>query len=178
MSINTKKKELKSIHIYVNNINDRIIRARIEHLLDWYIRKSTFYKNLFYGISVLLILINASIPILNEFLLQNSSSSTARLDNSQYITIGVSILSSIATILTSFMTLFTMKDTWFRYRKHVELIKKECMLYNCKSGVYGGENINCILAERIEEIIGNERQEWVERKFNNTESKADNAESK
>jgi hypothetical protein len=149
---NSTKKELESIPIYVGRIENEALKERIEHILDWYIRKAVFCKNLFYEISVVLVLINASIPIINQIGFDNKD-------------ITVSIISSIATILTSFMTLFTMKDTWFRYRKYVELIKTECMLYNCKCDNYSEENRDCVLAIKVEDIICNERQEWVKNKF-------------
>lgn len=41
---NSLKKELESIWIYTESINNNLAKKRIGHLLDWYIRKATFYK--------------------------------------------------------------------------------------------------------------------------------------
>ncbi|EHJ00364.1 hypothetical protein CDLVIII_3815 [Clostridium sp. DL-VIII] len=163
---NSTKKELKSIPIYVVGIENEALKGRVEHILDWYIRKAASYKRLFYGISAVLILINASIPIINEIGIENIGFTGKDIT--------VSIISSIATILTSFMTLFTMKDTWFRYRKHVESIKTECMLFNCKCEPYNDKNRECNFAQKIESIICNERQQWINNKFDN-KTNQDNA---
>lgn len=147
---NGLKKELNSIKYYTNNIKNGTIKFRISHILNWYIRKAVFYKNLFYLLSVLSIIINSVIPIITLIEWNNKN-------------ILIACLSSIATIFTSFITLFSMKDTWFRYRRHLELIKYECIRYTCimeKSDVTEEE-----LALKIESIIWEERKLWENNKF-------------
>ena len=148
---NSLKKELNSLNIYTENIKDELIKKRIEHLLDWYIRKANFYKNLFYILSMLLIIINAIIPVLSGTQINNKD-------------IVISCISSIATIITSSLTLFTMKDTWFRYRNSVEIMKSECIKFNCNLNEYNGNN-EIILAQTIEHIVENERDLWKQIKF-------------
>lgn len=148
---NSLKKELNSLNIYTENIKDKLIKRRIDHLLDWYVRKANFYKNLFYILSTALIIINAIIPIL-------SATEIIQKD------IIISCISCIATIITSSLTLFTMKDTWFRYRNSVEMMKSECIKFNCNLN----ENIRNNeknLAQTIEQIVENERNLWEQIKF-------------
>lgn len=151
---NSLKKELSSIGMYSESIKNFTIKRRILHLLEWYIRKATFYKKLFYILSLIIILINAAIPVINQMDFKYGSNS-------------VSIISAIASVLTSVTTLFTMKDTWFRYRKSVELIKKECMLFAVEYGEYGLKDTDKeqLLLRNVEMIISNERDSW-EHKFN------------
>lgn len=151
--LNRLRKELDSLDIYTFNIEDDIIKRRIDHLLDWYIRKATFYKNLFYVMSMLLIIINAFIPVISQSPLANKD-------------IVISAGSSIATIISSGLTLFTMKDTWFRYRNHVELIKEECMKYNSAYGDYFNNQNQYLLSKNIESIIKSERELWKNNRFN------------
>ena len=150
---NSLNKELESICIYTESINNNLAKKRIEHLLDWYIRKANFYKNLFYALSFSLIVINALIPVLTNIKIENKD-------------IIISIMSSVATIITSSLTLFTMKDTWFRYRDNAESMKSECIKFTHKIGVYEDGNESVII-ENIEQIVKNERSLWEETKFNN-----------
>lgn len=154
---NCLEKELDSLDVYVFRITDNAIRLRIRHLLDWYIRKASFYKFLFYLLSMVLIVINALIPILNQSALENKD-------------LIVSIGSSIATIISSALTLFTMKDTWFRYRNHAELIKEECMKYNSCYGDYYNNQNQSLLSENVELIIRSERNMWRNNRFNESGS--------
>lgn len=155
---NSLTKELDTIDIYIDEIENNVIRKRIEHILEWYMRKSTFYKNLFYWLSLLIILINAAIPIINQikFVYYNNI---------------VSIISAFASVFTGCITLFTMKDTWFRYRKSVELIKKECMLFSSKDEDYKDENRETLLIKNVENIVSSERQAWEKVKFDKSNGK-------
>ena len=145
--MNNLKKELKSLDMYVEKIEDRVIKSRILHLLDWYIRKANFYRNIFYVMSVSLIVINAIIPVIIQMSLVEKD-------------IIVSIISSLATVISGVLTLFTMKDTWGRYREYAELIKEECMKYNCCFGEYKDNQNQYLLGSNIELIIANERALW------------------
>lgn len=153
---NSLKKELKSIWIYTESIENKLAKKRIDHLLDWYIRKANFYKNLFYVLSFSLIVINSLIPVLINTQIMNKD-------------LIISSISCIATIITSSLTLFTMKDTWFRYRDSVESMKSECIKFTHKIGVYkdGDESI---IVKNIEQIVKNERGLWKETKFNDDEN--------
>lgn len=145
------KKEVNSIEIYTSGIKNEKVKDRVEDVLHWYIRKAIFYKKMFYRLSIALIIINASIPFINQLNMENSA-------------IIVTFISSIATIITSVLTLFTMKDAWFRYRNHTELIKKECSLFNAEAGDYSKENKENLLIMKIEEIVGQEVLLWESEK--------------
>ncbi|MFP3648060.1 DUF4231 domain-containing protein, partial [Paraburkholderia sp. SIMBA_054] len=78
----------------------------------------------------------------------------------------VSIIAGVASVLASILTLVSVKDTWFRYRKHAELLKRECILFNCHWGIYEDEDRERKLAVSVEEIISNEREYWEANKIN------------
>ncbi|MDU4860867.1 MAG: DUF4231 domain-containing protein [Terrisporobacter othiniensis] len=149
---NSLNKELKSINIYTYNITNEQVKKRINHLLDWYIRKANFYKIIFYTLSFTLIVINAFIPVLSgtEIIYKDTI---------------ISSISCIATIITSSLTLFTMKDTWFRYRDSVESMKSECIKFSQSIGIYKNKD-ETTLIENIEQIVKEERRLWEKTKFN------------
>lgn len=147
------KEELDSITIYIDKIENVSIKMRIEHILKMYARKSTLYRWLYYRMSVLIIIINALIPVINQI------SSDDRL---KYV---VSIMSAVASVFAGIITLYCMKDTWYRYRKNAELIKKECMYFNSKIGDYSGEDRESYLTMNIEKILSEEKNSWKSQKF-------------
>lgn len=162
---NCTSKELESMSMYTDEIQNKIIKARIKHILEWYIRKADFYKRIFYFFSVAAIVVNACVPIMNQM------QSKTKWDG--YLVIATT-LSGIATVLISMVTLFTMKDTWFRYRKHAELIKKECIMHAVKKKDYNGEDRDGVLIENVEAIIDDERMTWETSKFSKKEDKDKN----
>lgn len=160
---NNLSKELKSIQIYTSGITTPMIKDRIQHLLDWYMRKATFYKCLFYTLSSIVIFINTFIPVISQLSIEKKD-------------IVVSVISSIAAVITSIVSLFTMKETWFRYRNHVELIKQECIKCITKIDQYSEHDKDNdrekLLIKNIELIISNERILWGKEKFNEQDNKS------
>ncbi|MDP4146615.1 MAG: DUF4231 domain-containing protein [Bacillota bacterium] len=82
------------------------MKDRVENVLLWNINKAKYYKNMYYGMSIIIIIINASIPVINQ--IQN-------FDNSKLV---VSITSAVAGVVASILTLIGIKDKWYRYRKY------------------------------------------------------------
>ncbi|PFS25407.1 hypothetical protein COK45_05080 [Bacillus thuringiensis] len=152
------KNELNSLEFYTINIKSEVTKNRINHLLGWYVKKGTYYKRIYYLINSLIIIINASIPIINQL-------------NFTFSLILVSTIAGVASVLASILTLVSVKDTWFRYRKHAELLKRECILFNCHWGIYEDEDRERRLAVSVEEIIHNEREYWEANKINKKDEK-------
>jgi len=40
------KNELKALQYYTKDIENELIKNRVIHVLEWYVRKATFYKDL------------------------------------------------------------------------------------------------------------------------------------
>ncbi|WP_165773172.1 DUF4231 domain-containing protein [Bacillus mycoides] len=152
------KKELISLEFYTTNIKNEVTRNRISHLLEWYVKKGTYYKRTYYLINIIIVVINASIPIINQL-------------KFSFSLILVSIIAGIASVLASILTLISVKDTWFRYRKHAELLKKECMFFNCHWGIYEDGEREKMLVVKVEEIINDEREYWEVNKINKNQEK-------
>lgn len=148
------KYELSSLDNFTDRIKNSNIKERINHLLIFYCKKSTYYKYSYYAMSIIIIIINASIPIINQSTIQNAS----------FI---VSLISALAATLGGIMALISVKEVWIRYRKHVELIKMECMFFNCKYEKYDctEEEREKILMSEVENIISRERKIWEDSRF-------------
>nr|WP_263327040.1 DUF4231 domain-containing protein [Neobacillus sp. Marseille-Q6967] len=156
--MNLKEKEFDSLEFYTARIEDEVVRNRVNHMLIWFIKKATYHKYAYYGINILVIMINASIPIINQI----------NFSNTRFT---VSLIAGIASVLISILTIINIKDSWFRYRKHAELLKRECILYSCRWGDYAGENRQNIFALNVEHIIDYERTSWETSLFKTDEEK-------
>lgn len=146
------KYEIGTINIYIEPIENEIIKKRIRQVLTWNIRKANFYKIGFYLFSILVIIFNASIPIFNE------------ISEKRVI---ITIISGIVFFLTSILTFINFKDSWYRYRLTIEIIKNECMKYNCRYGEYATEKREELFFVQIEKIILEERKLWIDNRFKN-----------
>ena len=102
--------ELSSIEIFTSNIENPVIKQRVYQVLSWNIIKSTRYKRMFYILSILVLILNASIPVINQI---------------EKFPIVVTIVASISTVITGIITLINFKDVWYRYRVTAEKIKTD-----------------------------------------------------
>mgnify|MGYP001157701937 FL=1 len=146
--------ELSSIEIFTSNIENPVIKQRVYQVLSWNIIKSTRYKRMFYILSILVLILNASIPVINQI---------------EKFPIVVTIVASISTVITGIITLINFKDVWYRYRVTVEKIKTECMLLNCRLGQYSCVNREKKFLIRIEEILAEDQESWIKSRFMDNE---------
>ena len=123
-------------------------------VLSWNIIKSTRYKRMFYILSILVLILNASIPVINQI---------------EKFPIVVTIVASISTVITGIITLINFKDVWYRYRVTAEKIKTECMLLNCRLGQYSCVNREKKFLIRIEEILAEDQESWIKSRFTDNE---------
>lgn len=147
------KDEIQAVKDITVNIKNKMIRDRVEQLLVWDVKKATCYKRRYYSMSIVIILANASIPIINQMW----TGPNGRLT--------VSIISGLAGVIASILTLINVKDTWFRYRKFAELMKTQCILFINKCDPYNGEDRECLFVNNIESIVSDERDHWESSKF-------------
>ncbi|MEJ8555146.1 DUF4231 domain-containing protein [Tepidibacter sp. Z1-5] len=145
------KDEIQAVKDMTKNIENEVIRQRVEQLLVWDVKKATCYKRAYYLMSIVIIIANASIPIINQMW----TGPNGRLT--------VSSISGLAGVIASILTLVNVKDTWFRYRKFAELMKTECILFINKCNPYNGENRECLFVNKIELIVSGERGLWEDK---------------
>lgn len=146
------KDELKTLEVFTDPIHNNLIKKRVYNTLEWNIKKATYYKRFFYCFSIISLVLNAAIPIINQ--LNNYS-------------IWVTVISSIGFVITSILTLINFKDVWYRYRVTSEIIKAECMKLNCKIGEYENDDRESIFLDKFERILSDERNLWINARFNN-----------
>lgn len=144
-------KEIDSIEIFTSSIENELIKKRVKQVLEWNMNKAISNKKIFYRMSISLLILNASIPIINQ------------LDNQSIL---VTCVASLCTIITGIITLLNFKDEWYQYRTCTESIKRECMMLNCRCGEYESEEREKLFLIKFEQILLNERTYWEKSKFN------------
>lgn len=155
------KDELEFVGKILEYIENDVIKERVSHLIIWYCKKSTYYKRINYFLAILVIVINSTIPVINQssFIVEESNK------------LLVSSMSALASIIGSIAVLLNVKDTWYRYRKYCELMKTECILFINKCEKYSNEDREQIFVIQIEKIITDERNKWEISKFKNDKTK-------
>ena len=124
------------------------IEKRLKGQMDYYSKKSAKCRKEYYWMSAILIVINATIPIL--------SLGIESTEIQKYI---VAVLGSAATIISSVMLLRKPKDLWIKYRSTNEKLKKEKILFETSSGKYkNGSEEEFILT--CEAIMESEHTAW------------------
>jgi hypothetical protein len=112
-----KRKELDTLDMYAVSLENDKIEEVIKHTLKYYVKRALVNKFLFIALSIITITLNAGIPVINQI----------KWDGSRLL---VTIISSIASVITGIIALLGVKDVWFRYRSYAELLKSECIKFN------------------------------------------------
>ncbi|MFR0018739.1 MAG: DUF4231 domain-containing protein [Paraclostridium sp.] len=147
--------EIESIDIFTRTIKDEIIKQRVHQVLEWNIKKSTNNKRAFYILSISVLVLNSSIPIINQL--------------NGYPAI-VTAISSIGAVITGVITLINFKDVWYRYRSTTENIKRECIMLSCRYGEYENEDRENKFILNFEKILLDERDLWYSSRFKHEEN--------
>lgn len=153
-------KNTKEVNDYLTNLTPTstphpICQARTIYCLNWYSRKSVFYKTLYYILSI----INIIVPLLSSILVITS-------DEQDMI---AAILSSLVSFSASMLSLYCAKDKWTNYRTVAEFIKSHYVLYLSKSAPYHDNNRDSLYLNTIEAKMENVHMHWVNVQ-NNTNS--------
>jgi hypothetical protein len=110
------------------NISD-YLKFRFKPQVDWYEKHALSNMQKFYFCQVLIIVVGASIPIINVF-------GIGGLTNDNGIRIWSSVLGGTITILTGFLQLTKAHENWILYRSTVESLKREYNLFSLDAAEY------------------------------------------
>lgn len=126
------------------------IETRLKEQMDYYHNKCKKLRKEYYCLSGISIVINAIIPVLSM-----------GIESDGILKYIIALLSATASILSSFLLLRKTKDTWIKYRRTYERLKKEKVLFETSSGKYKtASEEDFILA--CEEILESEHTAWEE----------------
>ena len=133
---------------YVKLSNEKSTRV-INNTLEYYAKLAIRYKQYYFILSLLAIVLNAGIPVINQI-----------GDTNKLI---ITLMSSMNLIITGIFSLLSIKETWSRYREACEKLKTECNKFNAKACPYSSSSIRLnehLFLTNYEEITMAERKLW------------------
>ncbi len=136
-----------------SNIKKYILN-RVINQINWYDKKSIHFQRQFKWMSVLSIILSASIPIFT----------TVNLEKHFIIKIIVVIISALVTIITSILSLCKYRELWVEYRNCCETLKSLLYKFFNNSDPFSSKDDNTrnsLLILSCETILNSEVNKWI-----------------
>ena len=149
-------RETDSILMLTGSIRNQNVGVNLRQLLTYYARRANRWKFAFYTLSILIIILDASIPVINII---PTTDNFFTADNIKLI---VSSLAALSAIITGTSLVMMPKENWIRCRSSAEKIKNELLKFNTGSGEYEVDIKKRlpVLGTKITEIKEDEQNEW------------------
>lgn len=153
MKVVKEIKEIKQSMYLYSDIENEVVRQRIQNSLNWYIRKAVVNKRLYY--------IFSSISVILPLLATIMYSIDIEIFLKDNLQIYSALLACATTMTTSGLSLFRFRDYWKEYRQTAEKIKAELFHYHMGLDKYMDHNIQD-LASAFETILVNSSKKQKE----------------
>jgi hypothetical protein len=124
---------------------------RVLDQINWYDKKSSYYKRWFMRLKVFEIFLALMIPFLTAYITTESLS----------LKVTVGLIGVLVAAVSSIITLFKFQENWIQYRTVAESLKHEKFLYTTKAGPYKEDSSFPIFVERFESYISKENSQWA-----------------
>ena len=144
-----------------NELKDDNIADSIENIFLWDYKKAIFNKYLYYTLTIISIISIALIPVVNVIEFDFSS-------------LLVALFAATSVTSVSITNLLMSRESWYRYRKYTEDIRRECIQYLCGCGDYKNKNnpdLNKNFFMAVQKISALENIEWLKDRQKNTNEK-------
>ena len=137
------------------------IESRIQDQINWYNKKSAFYKQRYQSFQMAAIVCSICVPLLIGF--------SDQVPFLKYVAGG---LGALVAIIEGAQSLYRYKENWLAYRTTTEALIREQLLFETQAGVYADQNLafKC-LVENTENILSTENRVWLVGTQGNKEKK-------
>jgi hypothetical protein len=133
---------------------------RLEDQIAWYGTRSQAAQRVYNRLKIVQIVMGALIPFFAGF--QTQMQSVLPRDMSLLPALLIAALGVVIVVLEGAQHLKQYHQNWLTYRATAEALKHEKYLFLADAGPYGAvDDKRGHLAERVEELISNERTGWV-----------------
>ncbi|MES0490203.1 MAG: DUF4231 domain-containing protein [Leptospirales bacterium] len=144
----TKKIKKKKTENDIKNIDEKkYLSDRLEHQLDWYSKKASYYKGFYHRVRFVEILCASTIPFV----------AALQFTHSHWVAGGLGVVIAIAAGANS---LYKSQENWVLYRTTAENLIREKFMYLTKTGPYSKLDRFHALVHRIEALISTENSSW------------------
>lgn len=144
------RKDAVYIPKLLEKIECRELEERTSHMLYTFMVGAKKYKRRYHILTTLSVFFPAAITVFTNL----------KLENNLYIQVLVSLCSMAMAVLTGISGSVKAKESWIRYRMYCERVKKELVCYQLKIQPYTSTGSEERLAQELEKIYEDERQEW------------------
>ncbi len=131
--------------------SEQYLAQRVQDQIAWYDQKSSWNQRQYKRLKLTVIILSVTIPFLTGLIEKFGLP----------LTILVGIMGVCIAIIEGLQSLYKYHDNWLEYRKAAELLKREQLLFNARSGPYKTDFSLANLVERCENIMGLENQQWL-----------------
>ena len=131
------------------------IQERVIDQINWYSKKSSWNKKMFYFFSIGSIALSSMIPIL-------SLVSNAMEENTIFVNIGIALVGAIISVFSGVIFICKFNDHWIEYRRTSETMRHELSLFETGSGSYESKKSFKGFVLKIETLISKENSNWCE----------------
>ncbi|MFD3619716.1 DUF4231 domain-containing protein [Streptomyces sp. NPDC058676] len=122
---------------------------RLQDQLHWFDRKSSLAQRRFKQLKLATLMLAAGLPV------------TVAASAPNWIP---ALMGALVAVIEGAQQLFKFQENWINYRSVCENLRREHYLYLARAGHYGDTaDIDTLLAEMVERIVGQETTHWVER---------------
>lgn len=136
-------------------VRSQYVDTRLEDQIKYYDNRSTHYQGEHYLLSIVGIILTATIPVLTVF-----------LDVIPCIKYLIAVIGAASSVLTSVLFLRRSKENWIESRSICEALKSEKEKYLHNSGQYQDlpqPARDALLVDTCEDLMNKERANWSTR---------------
>lgn len=142
-----KSETQESFKSYESLDVDKYLRLRLTDQIDWYDNKSAIMKQRYLFWKSVTFTSGACMPFM------------VAISISKWFT---GLLGVVVVISESVLSVFNYHDLWVEYRKNTEMLQKELVMFQTRTGVYRESDFPFAdLVERSETLISNENINWA-----------------
>lgn len=133
---------------------DEYLAERLDDQIGWFDRKSQESQRWYKRLRAVEIVAASLIPLLAGW-----------AGGSGMVAVTMGLLGVVVAVVAAVLTLFQFERNWLEYRAACERLRRERILYRTGAAPFdrGQEAAFRLLVERVESILAQENQGWVEK---------------
>jgi hypothetical protein len=125
--------------------------ARVDDQIKWYSQKSSWNQKRYHWLKAISLIGTISLPFLISY-----------TDQDFRIKVIAGLVGVAVAIIEGVQGVYKFHENWLSYRKTEQSLQREKLLYATQSGIYKDNNGFTSFVDRIESIMAQENQEWIQ----------------
>lgn len=127
------------------------VKSRVDDQIIWMEGKSAYNQKKYKQYKVAEIITAAAIPFL-----------AGVQDEKNKLAIVIGLLGVVLVVLNGLQQLYKYHENWINYRTTVEILQREKILFETKTGPYSEAGAFTLFVQNFEALLANENKVWKE----------------